>query len=572
MPSETKARKQMKKLFSYTILVLLFLQFLPGYELSAQTPELNEQKYWDYREKLKTDFMIGIGPDMGMSIPASVRDTVSGILQWTDCTIAHGQYLGILAMEYRILDDASQPTDQTVKELFYALYALNRLDYRAEAFFGGTPSLNGFFMRDDISEDSLNLEAVLEHLNQGLAEHKITGLDSDYMDEIPENNEESLDQAILLITGLGLVIRCIPEEVVYIDNSQAQEFQDFETSLNIEAKNIINRIVNYMKEGDSTTVHLNPADPNLYGMQGEAWDFIIKNPVTYEPVLRGENAFLLSKGYTSAKYHLTGMESFTTDTIMDSLSTGIFLLIEEYIVPNDQDFKAINLEAMANFWPEGLQEDTAFTEYNAIILGPRSKNPSYEWIPMLHQLMFGGVNNYLMSEVPPDTTFYNDPAGYYKYLIDLAPLEGPYNYGNGNYPNWQWSSTSRTIQPARRGETMNGFPGNYDGLDYMLYYNMYSLLFSGSVAISETEEKDNIIVYPNPFGDVIYINSIGSLAIQHYQMYDLNGRIIKQGRMSEGTQYIDGLQALPSGTYLLNLSTESGQNISKKIIKNTHKY
>lgn len=551
----------MHKKLKYIIIGLLLMQMLP-FQLLGQTPELNEQKYWEYREKLRNDFMIGIGPDMGMSIPANVRDTVSGTLQWTDCTMAHGEYLGILAMEYKILEENLQPTDQTVKELFYALWALNRLDYRAEAYFGGTPSLNGFFMRDDISEDSLNMEVVLEHLNQGLPEHKITNLDSDYMDEIPENNEESLDQAILLISGLGLVIRCVPEEVVYFEDKSVKEFQDFETSLSVEAANIINRIVNYMKEGDSVTVHLDITDPNLYGIEGEKWDFIIKNPVTYEEVLRGPNAYFLSKGFTASKYHLTGMESLTTDTLSDTLTRSIFLLLEDNILPNDQDFKAINLEAMANYWPEGLQEDTAFTDYNARILGPRSKNPSYEWIPMLHQLMFGGENNYLMSQVPPDTTFYNDPAGYYGYLIDIAPPEGPYNYGNGNYPNYEWSSTSRTIQPARRGEMMNGFPGNYDGLDYMLYYNMYTLLFSGSVGI-QTQKKEDLSIYPNPFSNKLYVD-IQNEDELHYALIGIDGRRIQSGILQSG---IIETSSLNDGLYILKISDHKTFTITKKLIK-----
>jgi hypothetical protein len=253
------------------------LILLLGASVFSQTPELNEQKYWIYRERLNNEFMIGIGPEMGYSAPAGVRDTVSGILQWTDATMDLGQYIGVLAMEYRIQENEGLNTDETVGELFYALYALNRLDYNAEGFFMGTRSLNGFFMRDDIDEDSLKMPTVLEHLNQGLSAPKITGLESDYMDEIPRNNEESLDQAILLITGLGLVERFVPESVVHRENNNIMQFQDFETSLNLEAKNIITRIVNYMKEGDSTVVQLSPDDPNLYGIEGDAWDFIIKN-------------------------------------------------------------------------------------------------------------------------------------------------------------------------------------------------------------------------------------------------------------------------------------------------------
>ncbi len=529
---------------------------------NAQNPQLNEDKYWDYRDRLRNEFMIGIGPEMGQSIPASVRDTVSGILQWTDCTIAHGQYLAILATEYRILENQGENTDATVEELFYALYALNRLDYKAEAFFGGTPSLNGFFIRDDISMDSLDLDSVLAHLNQGLPEQKISLLDSDYMDEIPRNNEESLDQAILLLTGLGMVSRFLPEEVVYTSGAEVQEFQDFETSLKRESVNIITRMVNYMKEGDSSTVILDPGDPNLYGIQGDAWDFIIKNPVTYEPVLRGENAYLLSKGYTSAKYHFTGLLSETTDTAHSQLADSIFLMFEDYIIPNDQDFKLINLNAMANFWPEGLQADSSNYQYNARVLGPRSKDQDYEWIPMLHQLVFGGQENYLMSAVPPDTPFYNDPGGYYEDLLNQAPPEGPYNYGNGNYPNFEWSSTSRTIQPGRRGESGNAFPGNYPGLDYMLYYNFYRILYQDPVGTTEREIPD-LLVYPNPFRDHIHIRGDLGPAPLDYEIIRLDGRLLKKGRVLNSS--IRAAE-IPNGLYLLKISNSEYQ-ISTRIIK-----
>lgn len=531
----------------------------------AQTPQLNEEKYWEYRHRLVNEYMTGIGPDMGMSLPASIRDTVSGILQWTDCTMAHGEYLAVLATEYRILEAGSVSTAETVQELFYALYALNRLDYTAEPFFGGIPSLNGFFIRDDIHQDSLDMQALLARLNQGLPEYKILGFDSDYMDEIPRNNEESLDQAILLLTGLSMVRKCVPEGIVYEESGEALVFQDFETSLSREAGNIITRIVNYMKEGDSVTVHLSPSDPNLYGIQGDAWDFIIKNPVTMQEVMRGPNAFFLSKGYTSAKYHSTGMYSPTTDLTADTITDSIFIAFENYIVPNDQDFKVINLNAMANFWPEGLQDDSANTTYNARVLGPRAKQQYYEWIPMLHQLMFEGGDNYLMSAVPPDTVFYNDPEGYYEYLLNLAPPEGPYNYGNGIFPNWEWSSSSRTIQPARRGDLSTPFTGNYNGLDYMLYYNMYMLLFADPVSVNNSTHM-NIRVFPNPFTDKLIIENAGGEGMLDFSIAAMNGTLAAGGK-AYGQRTAISTAGLAAGIYLLRIRDSQNNIYSRKLIK-----
>ena len=546
-------------------IILIMLPALVGVNHSfSQTPQLNEEKYWDYRDRLRQEFMTGIGPEMGMSIPASVRDTVNGILQWTDCTMAHGEYIGILGMEYLLLDDRSASTEATVEELFYALYALNRLDLTAEVFFDGTESLNGFFIRDDISEDSLDMEEVLEHLNQGLAVPRINGLDSDFMDEIPRNNEESLDQAILLLTGLAIVRACVPEDVEHYIDDEVQLFQDFESSLHTEAGNIIRRIVNYMKEGDSTTVSLDPGDPNLLGIEGLNWDFIIKNPVTIQEVLRGGNAVFLSKGFTGAKYHALGEGSPTTDTLMNNLTDSIFLSFENNIVGNDQDFKVINLNAMANFWPEGLQPDTAFADHNARNLGPRSYTQGYEWIPMLHQLLFGVEKNYLMSQVPPDSSYYNDPKGYYENLLNLAPPEGPYNYGNGNYPNWEWSSTSRTIQPGRRGELTTAFTGNYDGLDYMLYYNLYRVLFDESTGTTLKPEAQDARIFPNPVHG--QLNIAGLPYDASYQLVDMQGRAVCSGSLKQGDNTID-TETLEPGFYILNIFKYKHPVLMYKIIK-----
>jgi hypothetical protein len=550
------------------MLIFAACMLLAGESVYAQSSPPGEEKYWTYRERLRNEYMTGIGPGMGMSLPAGVRDTVGGTLQWTDCTMALGEYLGVLATEYRILEGRGADTEATVEELFYALWAFNRLDYNAEPFFGGTPSLNGFFMRDDICMDSLDMPAVLQHLNQGLAEPKITTLDSDYMDEIARNNEESLDQAITLITGLALVRRCVPEEVVYSSDGGVQAFQDFETSLSLEAGHIINRIVNYMKEGNFVTVTPDPGDPNLYGIQGEAWDFLIKNPVTGQEVLRGPNAFFLSKGYTSAKYHLNGLLSESTDTLAMAQADTVFKAFEELVLPNDQDFKVMNLNAMANYWPQGLQPDTAFTDHNARVLGPRAFDQSYEWIPMLHQMVFGGENNYLLSAVPPDTLFYNDPAGYYANLLDLAPIEGPYNYGGGNYPEWEWSSTSRTIQPERRGEQNNAFPGNYPGLGYMLYHNLYTLLFDDTVTVPE-EEAEQARIYPNPFTTVFVIEVPGGDGFG-YTLCDIQGRPLLSGRAAGTVPLRVDARAIPAGMYILNIIYDNGSTGSRKLIKQKH--
>ncbi len=551
----------MNKHIIYRLITLLLL--LIAFAGNTQTPALNQAKYWEYRNRLKNEFMVGIGPEMGYSIPAAFRDTISGKLHWSDCTIDHGQYIAVLAIEYKLLDENNQNTDETIEELFYALYALNRLDFYAENYFGGQKSMNGFFVRDDISEDSLDMQQVLQHLNQGLPQQKISHLLSDYMAANPRNKEESLDQAILLVTGLGIVSKMIPPEVVYEINGQAQQFQDFESSLQQEAKNQLVRIVNYMKEGDSSNVPLDPANPNLYGIQGENWDFIIKNPVSYESVMRGDNALFLAQGYTGAKYHFTGIDSPSTDTVRKLFSLAAFLYLEDTILPYNEDLKVVNLDAMSNLWPDGLQADTTNTNYNALVLGPRCQLQNYDWIPMLHQLVFGG-NNYLMSFVPPDTTFYNDPEGYYEWLLNLAPMEGPYNYNDSIWPNWEWSSTSRTIHPDRRGEMGTAFPGNYNGIDYMLIYNLYRLIYNPIVGIHIQENIDDVILYPNPSKEYINIKS-NNLASWEIEIIDISGKCLIKRKYSDQFFRMN-ISSFNPGIYFIRITQDNSRSIKKLII------
>jgi hypothetical protein len=247
--------------------------------------------------------------------------------------------------------------------------------------------------------------------------------------------------------------------------------------------------------------------------------------------------------------------------MMNMVADTIFKYFEMFIVPNDQDFKVINLNAMANYWPHGLQEDTAFTDYNARKLGLRSLVQGYEWIPMLQQLFFEGERNYLMSFVSPDTLYYNDPKGYYEYLLNRAPFEGPYNYGDSIWPEWEWSSTSRTIQPGRRGETGNAFPGNYNGLDYMLYYNMYRLLYPEGVNIREIEPTF-INIYPNPCRDRLSIQAKGRIT---YDIFGLGGETIMTG--SSGAYESINVGRLISGLYIIRITDENRNIYFRKFIK-----
>src|SRR5579885_2133604 len=99
---------------------------------NSQTPQQNLDKYWHYRWRLLHYFVV-VGPNQGESMPATARnydETLgsSTSLTWADAPVTLGYYIGVLATEYKLLKNAGQNTDETVWELYNALYAVYRLD------------------------------------------------------------------------------------------------------------------------------------------------------------------------------------------------------------------------------------------------------------------------------------------------------------------------------------------------------------------------------------------------------------------------------------------------------------
>jgi hypothetical protein len=66
-----------------------------------------------------------IGPDYGQSVPAENRrmtkvcGDVPGSFQTGDATLNLGEYIAVLATEYKLLLDAKQDVTATANELYY---------------------------------------------------------------------------------------------------------------------------------------------------------------------------------------------------------------------------------------------------------------------------------------------------------------------------------------------------------------------------------------------------------------------------------------------------------------------
>ena len=78
--------------------------------------------------------------------------------------------------------------------------------------------------------------------------------------------------------------------------------------------------------------------------------------------------------------------------------------------------------------------------------------------------------------------------------------------------------------------------------------NVCKIVFSDTSTAVGNVKQDDIIVYPNPTHDMLYINGIDNPTLR---VYDLQGRLLL---LHEGTEV--SVEGLSAGTYLLQIGTQ----------------
>jgi len=113
------------------------------------------------------------------------------------------------------------------------------------------------------------------------------------------------------------------------------------------------------------------------------------------------------------------------------------------------------------------------------------------------------------------------------------------------------------------GEVMDGIAAIYFDFNEPIITNMVSTTVVENLGIDEYE-SNLVSIYPNPFNDVIYLNSKNGIEVNVIQIIDLQGKVLIKN--SNETDKIKTDQ-LSSGVYILSLETNSGI-LNSRIIKN----
>ena len=146
------------------------------------------------------------------------------------------------------------------------------------------------------------------------------------------------------------------------------------------------------------------------------------------------------------------------------------------------------------------------------------------------------------------------------WMLQLSDVSAPAIKGDNLVDNVEKVEVNNaigtyTIQVTHKGNLLNSAQN-------------YSLIVSG---FDETSLSNNsfaeqkIAVYPNPVNDVLNISSTSHEFVS-YELYDIQGRLIKKQALSSLNNFTINTSYLSKGLYLLNLSSSQG-NFVKKIVK-----
>jgi hypothetical protein len=401
----------------------------------ADTTEQNLAKYQRLRQRLVTEFT-SVGTGQGQSQPAPERMDGQGLMKWGDGTIALGFYMGMLATELYMMSHPAQfpgadggdagRIDRTRDELFDALLALERLDTSADAAFPApcstTPSLNGFFLRDDVPANFFTRFPG------------ISTIQSDFIDPTLTNKEESQDQVYHVQHGLALVVALVPADVVV--NGKPLRAWALEQA---------QRITKHFAKGD----------------------WIIRNPACgNRAVNRGENAIGFSYGETLAASYVTdGAFNPTTDGFWKSIWDTLRQTSNPAYDDEDNLHMALAIMAVG----DGYGADTPQ------VIATLADTQDWPLYPLLHRVLHPASPGFCTTAPAINARV--------RTMLDELPGDGqPACPGPSGPAPHGFTTHNRFIRG--KSQAYVGPPGcegvRYHGLDFMLLHNLYAIATPGT--------------------------------------------------------------------------------------------
>jgi len=369
----------------------------------------------------------------------------------------------VLATEYALFKANNLPVEQTLLELHNSLMALERLDAGAGIFYSernARPTPNGFFIRDDVPA---NFTKDWEWKNPSFSDYH--WVKSDYIDQDIRLNEMSQDQVWHLIVGLALISHLVDDTTGW---SVPQYHGPLRFTLSQRAMIAGYRIIEIMQD-KSCLIHKKNGDGCLCV---HFWH--LKNPATGKKVKRGANPNFLKYGFAESG-NLISQMAFGNLHWGNSQRGGIWYNLSKSFQYLQRFTASGNFEYIYYLGSTATVGHVWSTRDLIRIFNRHQKlpfipNPQYEHFALISCILHDDCPKILQKEKP-----------LYESLLDNAPMKGPFNYGYdpNNLYEHEWSSINRFVWPERKGTgTGEHHQGDYNGLDYMMLYNLYYLVYN----------------------------------------------------------------------------------------------
>jgi len=487
--------KKIKNKLLIGLFCMLATGMLTKANAQAPPPNYDDDIYWHYRYRL-THYFMSVGPAQGQSLPAGIRNQYNGdVIAWGDTPTYLGYYLGVLGTEYRLLKNQialggpnynSAALDQTLTELSYAIKALYRIDSQADTYYGLVANVNGFIMNDDVPVNFITLHPELNQVHgvamtqtgtvTGTGTPGIVNNVSSNLTAFPGNLHNgfssSQDDLIELLMGLGLVKKCMDAGTLSFNNTVTgvPDSYDFLGKTQIESDNL----VKYMQ--------LNPFNAN-----GLHW--LLAYPDNGATIPNGGDATAFSYGISRMGQFISNNSSayidpltVANDVTFQSFKNNIFRVPPQNGKAIPQILLPLTMAAVGDCWHNLSGNDTPQNiENQGNYPAGCVTNTSSCWVANQYGMntFYGCVNRYLH-----DKSIYDVPAidacSFYT-TLSVAPYEGPFNHGGGDIPlqsgyNFDWASSWRHYANPPEESVGSDISGNYNGLDYMLMYNLMYLM------------------------------------------------------------------------------------------------
>lgn len=423
--------------------------------LSAQTAEQNHTKYQTYRDRIKYFYTIGTSPGecqyasiSGMFPPRVKRLNFGG-----DQSIEMAWFTSVMATEYFIRSKDGQDVSTTLKELYYALMAYKRLDEceTREPWNKPKAKFDGFFMRSDIPSDTF-VQENLSGFNKDLTPadtflSRPPGMPC-WVEKIRYSNHDmSQDQAIHILMAFALISRCLPDTNLVFPGLNGEEIS---FNFNAFAKDAADKLIHYIMN-----------DRQINGTK----PWVIYNP-DGEKAHMGAAAGVFAYAFCRAGQYITG-NVYMPDLGM-KVKGRVVWEVAKIPTPNEWNTSMASiLAAIGDSW--GSTEGTDKAIFSA--------SKKYDWDTfyiLLWQVLHNKKSGYLDKEKLLNQLNLAPPNGTYYYGEEELTFAGGEKAGK---PEGGWCSNNRFRNTIKEQQGRENYKGNYNGLDYMLLYNLYHICY-----------------------------------------------------------------------------------------------